>query len=77
VELGVPVGEAAGVIVAVELGVPKRRAMDVGEEVGRRVSSRPQASRENSVPAVAALNPRAIICRINSRRVTAISGDLP
>ena len=77
VGLGVASGGVVGVSVAAALGVPGRRVRDVGEGVARRASSRPQASRENSVPAVAALNPRATICRMNSRRVSAISGLPP
>jgi hypothetical protein len=81
---GVGVGVAAGVgvacggVVAVGLGVALRvargRVVAVGAGLATGVSSRPQPINEYSVPAAAALNPRATICRINSRRASAICG---
>ena len=64
---------AVGVGVAAGLDVAGRGTVDVGAGVGTAVSSRLQAIKEYSVPAVAAVKPRATIRRINSRRASAIS----
>ena len=47
-----------------------------GVGMGTVVLSGLQASKENNAPAVAALNPRATICRIKSRRDISISASL-
>jgi len=71
------VGGVGGVGSGVTLGAGGIEGLGAGgtggSGVGSGTSSRPQASKENSVPAVAALKPRATIFRMNSRRDNSIT----